>query len=286
MTITSFCGLDLTQPRVVGILNVTPDSFSDGGKYADLEKAADHARAMKRAGASIIDVGGESTRPGAADVSAPDEIARVIPVIERLSEDGLGPISIDTRKAEVMKAAAEAGAVMINDVSALSHDPMAMPLVAELGLPVILMHAQGDPRTMQDDPQYEDVVEDVYGYLAERIALCTAAGISHDKIIADPGVGFGKTLRHNLELLGRLDRFQDLGCPVMLGASRKSFIAKIDSMLGKEAAPDERLGGSLASVALGLGQGVQFFRVHDVPETSQFLSVCYGIARATNERSE
>ena len=286
MSITEFCGLDLTQPRIIGILNVTPDSFSDGGRFADLDKAVEHARAMTKAGASIIDVGGESTRPGADAVSTEEELARVIPVIKRLVEEGLGPVSIDTRKAEVMKQAAAAGALVINDVSALSHDPEAMDVVAALGLPVVLMHAQGDPRTMQDDPQYDDVVEDVYDYLAERVALCVAKGIGHDRIIVDPGIGFGKTLDHNLELLGHLDRFQDLGCPVLLGASRKSFIGKVGGAEATGAEPDQRLGGSLAAVALGLGQGIQFFRVHDVAETSQFLSVCYGIARATSERGE
>ena len=286
MSITEFCGLDLTQPRIIGILNVTPDSFSDGGRFADLDKAVEHARAMTKAGASIIDVGGESTRPGADAVSTEEELARVIPVIKRLVEEGLGPVSIDTRKAEVMKQAAAAGALVINDVSALSHDPEAMDVVAALGLPVVLMHAQGDPRTMQDDPQYDDVVEDVYDYLAERVALCVAKGIGHDRIIVDPGIGFGKMLDHNLELLGHLDRFQDLGCPVLLGASRKSFIGKVGGAEATGAEPDQRLGGSLAAVALGLGQGIQFFRVHDVAETSQFLSVCYGIARATSERGE
>ncbi len=285
MTITDFWGLDLTQPRIIGILNVTPDSFSDGGRFIDLDKAMEHAKAMKAAGAAIIDVGGESTRPGADPVSVEQELERVIPIIKRLTEEELGPISIDTRKAEVMRRAAEAGAVVINDVSALSHDPEAMQVVADLGLPVVLMHAQGDPRTMQDDPQYENVVEDVYAYLAERIAACVSGGIPQDKIIVDPGIGFGKTVTHNLELLGRLDRFQDLGCPVLLGASRKSFIAKVDANLKDDADADQRVGGSLAAVALGLGQGVQLFRVHDVAETSQFLAVCYGIAEASNNRS-
>jgi len=275
MTTTTICGLDLSRPRIMGILNVTPDSFSDGGRFDRLDAAMAHARAMKNAGAAIIDVGGESTRPGAADVSVDEELSRVIPVIERLVAEGLGPVSVDTRKAVVMANAASVGAAMINDVSALTHDESAVAAAAASGLPVVLMHAQGDPRTMQDAPTYDDVVADVRDYLSARVEACIAAGIAKDKIIVDPGIGFGKTLAHNLALLAHLDAFEGLGSTVLLGASRKSFIAKIDE--GADAG--DRLGGSLAAVAAGLAQGVKLFRVHDVPETAQFLAVSGEIMR-------
>jgi dihydropteroate synthase len=259
----------------MGILNVTPDSFSDGGRFADVESALAHARAMKAAGADFIDVGGESTRPGAAEVPVDEELARVLPVIERLRAEGLGPISVDTRKARVMREAATAGADLINDVSALTFDPGALPAAAETGLPVVLMHAQGTPETMQKDPRYKDAVAEVHAYLADRIAACVSAGIGKDKIVIDPGIGFGKTLQHNLELLANLARFDDLGCPLLLGASRKSFIQKIEEGAG----PDDRLGGSLAAAAAGLEQGVKLFRVHDVAESAQFIRVWLEIMR-------
>jgi len=258
----------------MGILNVTPDSFSDGGRFDKIEAALEHAREMKAAGADIIDVGGESTRPGSDEVPADKELDRVIPVIERLVAEGLGPVSVDTRKAATMREAAMAGAALINDVSALTYDTDALDAVATSGLPVVLMHAQGDPKTMQDDPHYDDVVAEVRSYLAQRISACEAAGISRDKIVVDPGIGFGKALEHNLTLLANLGAFTDLG-PVLLGASRKSFIGKIDA--GADAYM--RIGGSLATVAHALHQGVKLFRVHDVQETAQFLKVFREIMR-------
>ncbi len=275
MTDAVLCGLTLDAPRLMGILNVTPDSFSDGGRYLDLDAAIAHARAMKAAGADLIDVGGESTRPGADDVPVEEELARVILVIERLVADGLGPVSVDTRKAQVMREAARAGAGLINDVSALTFDPKALTAAAETGLPIVLMHAQGDPRTMQKAPHYDDVVGEVRGFLEARIAACEAVGIPKAKIVIDPGIGFGKTLQHNLDLLAGLDALSALGCPVLLGASRKSFIAKIDE--GADA--DHRLGGSLAAVAVGLAQGVVLYRVHDVSQTAQFIAVWNEINR-------
>jgi len=274
MTTGTLCGLALDRPRIMGILNATPDSFSDGGRFDKIEAALEHAREMKAAGADIIDVGGESTRPGSDEVPAGEELDRVIPVIERLIAEGLGPVSVDTRKADVMREAAKAGAALINDVSALTYDTDALDAVAVSRLPVVLMHAQGDPKTMQDAPHYDDVVGEVRAYLAQRISACEAAGISRDKIIVDPGIGFGKTLEHNLTLLANLGAFTDLG-PVLLGASRKSFIGKIDA--GADA--DMRIGGSLAAVARALPQGVKLFRVHDVRETAQFLNVFHEIMR-------
>ncbi len=267
-------GVPLDRPRIMGILNVTPDSFSDGGHFAALDAAIEHARAMKAAGADFIDVGGESTRPGSDIVPLDKELVRVIPVIEHLVAAGLGPVSIDTRKSDVMRAAVNAGAALINDVSALSYDPKAMATVASLNVPVVLMHAQGDPKTMQDDPHYNDVVEEVFAYLASRIEACEGAGLGRANIIADPGIGFGKTLAHNLDLLANLKRFADLGVPLLLGASRKSFIGKVDD----GASVDARLGGSLAAAASGLAAGVNIFRVHDVRETVQFLAVSGAIA--------
>lgn len=275
MTKASLCGLSLDRPRIMGILNVTPDSFSDGGRFVDVDAAVAHARAMKAVGADFIDVGGESTRPGADEVPIDEELARVIPVIERLVAEGLGPVSIDTRKAAVMAAAARAGASLINDVTALTFDEGALNAAAESGLPVVLMHAQGDPKTMQKDPHYDDVVAEVRDYLAARIAECESVGIDRSKIVIDPGIGFGKMLEHNLALMANLDVFEDLGCPLLLGASRKSFIQKIDQGAGAE----DRLGGSLAAVAAGLAQGIKLFRVHDVAETAQFIRVSAEIMR-------
>lgn len=270
----TIAGVPLDRPRIMGILNVTPDSFSDGGRFDHLDAAVAHARQMKADGADIIDIGGESTRPGSDPVSLDDELARVIPVIERLAAEGLGPLSIDTRKSQVMSAAVKAGAAIINDVSALSYDPKALTVAAAFKVPVILMHAQGDPKTMQDAPTYSDVVAEVFGYLQERIAACEAAGIGRDLIIADPGIGFGKTLDHNLALLANLVRFRELDVPLLLGASRKRFISMIDP----DAPADQRIGGSLAAVAVGVRADVQLFRVHDVKETAQFLAISDAIS--------
>jgi dihydropteroate synthase len=263
----AFGGLSLDRPRIMGILNVTPDSFSDGGLFLRPEAALMQARQMA-AGADILDIGGESTRPGAVEVAEAEEIARTAPVIAALRAGGLEcAISIDTRKAGVARAALAAGAGMVNDVSALRFDAGMAGAVAEA--PVILMHAQGDPATMQADPQYEDVVLDVFDFLAERVAAAVAAGIPRDRIAVDPGIGFGKTLQHNLTLLNRLSLFHDLGLPVLLGASRKRFIGTI----GAEAEAARRMPGSLAVALAGVAQGMQMIRVHDVAETRQALSL-------------
>ena len=266
-------GRSLDAPAVVGILNVTPDSFSDGGAFQEPEVAADAARAMHDAGALFVDIGAESTRPGAAPLWHGDEIARLRPVIERLR--GL-PISIDTRKAEVAAMAIEAGASLVNDVSALTYDPRMAGLVAAAMVPVVLMHHQGDPRTMQDAPAYDDVLTDVFDWLEDRIEAAVSSGIGRDRIIVDPGIGFGKTLRHNLALLNGLSLFHGLGCPVMLGASRKRFIGALSGV----ERPADRLAGSLAVLQTGLAQGVQLFRVHDVAPSVQAMKVWQGLRDA------
>lgn len=265
-------GLSMDRPRLMGILNVTPDSFSDGGKFLDPEAARTHARRMVAEGADILDIGGESTRPGAALVPAEEEIARTAPVIAAIAADAV-PISIDTRKAAVASAALAAGAAMVNDVSAMSFDAAIAPLVARKAVPICLMHAQGDPATMQDAPRYDHVTLDVYDYLEARIAEAVAAGIDRSRIVIDPGIGFGKTLEHNLTLLRDLAVFHGLGCPVLLGASRKRFIGTIG---GAEAASD-RVPGSLAVMLHGVAQGVQLSRVHDTKEARQALSLMMAI---------
>lgn len=258
----------------MGILNVTPDSFSDGGRDADLAAAVARARAMA-AQADILDIGGESTRPGAEPVPVAEEIARTVPVIAAIRAAGIAtPISIDTRNAATARAALAAGADMVNDVSALTHDPEMAPLVAEAGVPVCLMHAQGDPRTMQDDPRYDDVVAEVMAALAARRDAALAAGIAADRIVLDPGIGFGKTVAHNLALMRALGRFRDLGHPVLLGASRKRFIGAITGV----ERPADRLAGSLAAALFGAQQGVHILRVHDVPETRQALALWQALA--------
>lgn len=264
-------GIALDRPRVVGVVNVTPDSFSDGGRYLRTDAAIEHALKLEGEGADILDIGGESTRPGSDAVDLEEECRRVLPVIAALAKRSRARISIDTRKAEVMRRAELEGAEIINDVSALTHDAKAMEVVAELGLPVILMHAQGDPRTMQDRPHYDDVVLDVYDALEARVAACERAGIPRARIIVDPGIGFGKNLAHNLALLGSLSVFHGLGCAVMLGASRKSFIGHLTG-----AKADDRLPGSIAAALLGAAQGMQLLRVHDVAATRQALAVWQG----------
>jgi dihydropteroate synthase len=260
------------QPSVMAILNVTPDSFSDGGKHVgDPEAAAVAGVTMAEAGAAIIDVGGESTRPGAATVWEGDEIGRVVPVIERLARAGVA-VSADTRKAAVMKAALAAGAGLVNDVSALTHDPEALAAVAAAGCPVVLMHHQGTPQDMQSSPSYGDVLIEVYDWLEARIVAAEAAGIARDRILIDPGIGFGKTVAHNLALLNGLALFHGLGCPIVLGASRKRIIGALDN----EVPAERRLGGSIALAMKGMEQGVQMLRVHDVPETVQALKVWRG----------
>lgn len=254
--------------RIMGILNVTPDSFSDGGRFDSAGAAVAAGIAMHRAGAAIIDVGGESTRPGAEPVPLAEELARVMPVVEGLVAAGV-PVSIDTMKPEVMAAATRAGAEMINDVTALSFSPESLAVAAESGAAVVLMHMRGRPRTMQQAPHYEDVVAEVFGFLAARIAAAEAAGIPRTRLLADPGIGFGKALDHNLALLRCLERFHALGVPLLLGASRKSLI----SAIAGPAPADARLGGSLALALRAAEAGVAWVRVHDVAETAQALAV-------------
>jgi dihydropteroate synthase len=265
----AIAGLTLDRPRIMGVVNVTPDSFSDGGRWLDPEAAIAHGLQLEAEGADILDIGGESTRPGGEPVPVEEELRRVIPVVTALAREARVPISIDTRSAEVMRRAAQAGARIINDVAALGHDPGALLVAAETGLPVVLMHAQGVPRTMQKNPRYDDVVLDVYDWLEARIDACEKAGIPRARLIVDPGLGFGKTLAHNLALLASLSIFHGLGCPILLGASRKSFIAR----LAGPATADQRLPGSLAAALLGAAQGVQLLRVHDVAATRQALAV-------------
>ena len=270
--VTHWAGLDLARPQVMGILNVTPDSFSDGGRFHHVDAALAQAAALRAQGAAIIDVGGESTRPGAAPVSEAEEIDRVRPVIEALSAEG-ALVSIDTRKPAVMEAAVAAGAGIINDVTGLTGDPRSFDTAVALGLPLCLMHMQGEPQTMQADPQYDDAPAEVFTFLAGQAMALMEAGVSAEKICLDPGIGFGKTLEHNLQIMARLDKLVDAGWPVLLGASRKSFIDKITP-----AGPEERLGGSLAAVLAGFGAGVSLFRVHDVQETVQALAVAEAIS--------
>jgi dihydropteroate synthase len=262
----------LNQPQVMGIVNATPDSFSDGGSYADAGAAAEAGAVMASQGAAIIDVGGESTRPGASTVWEGDEIERVVPVVRQLASGG-NAVSIDTRKSGVMTAAFGAGAAMVNDVSALSWDPESAGVVAKAGVPVILMHHQGDPATMQDAPRYDDVLVDVYLWLEDRIDTAVEAGFAREKILVDPGIGFGKTVAHNLELMNGLALFHGLGCPVVVGASRKRMIGALSG----EAPADQRLPGSLALALKAVEQGAQIVRVHDVPETVQALKVWRGL---------
>lgn len=262
----------LDQPQVMGILNVTPDSFSDGGRFADARPAVEAGVRMASEGAAIVDVGGESTRPGAQQVWAQDEIARVQPVIEGLSASGAA-VSIDTRKSEVMSAAIGAGAKLVNDVSALTFDPRSAETVAAAAVPVILMHHLGSPETMQQDPRYEDVLVEVYLWLEECLAAAEEAGIPRSNILVDPGFGFGKTVAHNLELMNGLALFHSLGCPLVVGASRKRTIGA----LSNEAPAGERLGGSIAFALKAVEQGAQIVRVHDVPETVQALRIWRGL---------
>jgi dihydropteroate synthase len=263
------CGLSLDRPRIMGIVNVTPDSFSDGGRHAGTQAAIAHGLAMAAAGADIIDVGGESTRPGSEPVALAEELARVMPVIDGLRAASDVRISIDTRKAEVMRRAALAGADILNDVSALTYDPEAMAAAAESGLPVVLMHAQGDPKTMQDEPHYDDVLLDVFDYLERRVAACEAAGIPRMRLIVDPGIGFGKTLAHNLALLSGLALLHGLGTPVLLGVSRKRFIGSLSGV----AEAERRVAGSLGGALAGVAQGAHIVRVHDVAATREALTV-------------
>lgn len=259
--------LDLSQTHIMGILNLTPDSFSDGGSYQQIDSAVISALAMLENGATIIDIGGESTRPGAPDVALEEELARVIPVIEAIRKKSDCLISIDTSKAEVMRQAVNAGADIINDVRAL-QEPNALATTAELGVPVCLMHMQGQPRTMQSNPHYDDVINDIKQFFVERIAACEAAGISRDKIILDPGFGFGKTLAHNYHILKYIDEFKIMGCEVLAGLSRKSMIG---NLLGRDV--DQRLAGSVAGALIAAQKGAKIIRVHDVTETADALNI-------------
>ncbi|KIC49159.1 dihydropteroate synthase [Tateyamaria sp. ANG-S1] len=257
-------------PQIMGILNTTPDSFSDGGQHNARSDAVAHGQALIGQGAEILDIGGESTRPGAQTVDVEEEIARTAPVIRDLRAAGVTtPISIDTRKAAVAEAALDAGASIVNDVSGFTYDPDLAPLCAARGVPVCVMHAQGDPQTMQDNPTYDDVLLDVYDFVAERIEVLQAAGVAKDRIIADPGIGFGKTLDHNLALLNRISLFHSLGVPILLGASRKRFIGT----LGNAPEASARTPGSVAVALAAIAQGVQIIRAHDVADHAQAIAL-------------
>jgi len=263
------CGkfsLDLSRPLVMGVVNVTPDSFSDGGLYASAQQAVAHARRLVEEGADILDIGGESTRPGAAQVALDEERQRVLPVLEALAGCGV-PLSVDTRKPEFMLEAIAAGAAMINDVTALTA-PAALEAVAQAPVAVCLMHMQGDPRTMQESPSYQDVVREVRDYLAQRVAAAEQAGIARDRIVVDPGFGFGKTVEHNLALLRSLAEFSSLGVALLAGLSRKAMLGKLT---GRE--PQERVHASIAAALLAVQNGAQIVRVHDVAATRDALAV-------------
>lgn len=269
-------GLALDRPRIMGIVNVTPDSFSDGGQFADARAAADHGVRLVEDGADILDIGGESTRPGAGPISEQEEMDRVLPVIELLARETRAPLSLDTSKPRVMAAGHRAGAQIWNDVSALTHAPDSVETAARLACPVVLMHAKGDPRTMQNNPVYEDVVAEIRDFLAARVAACIRARIPASRLIVDPGIGFGKTVAHNLTLLNKLGALESLGCPVLVGASRKRFIG----VLSGEAPVHRRLGGSLAVALWAVSQGAAILRVHDVAETRQALDLWQAVAGA------
>ncbi|MFC5076689.1 dihydropteroate synthase [Vibrio thalassae] len=259
--------LVLDRPHVMGIVNVTPDSFSDGGKFNSVDTALTQVEAMIQAGVSIIDIGGESTRPGAPDVTLKEELSRVIPVIQAIRERHDVWISIDTSKAEVMQKAVEAGADLINDVRAL-QEPGALAVAAKAGVPICLMHMQGQPRTMQASPLYDDVIADVAAFLEQRIKACGEVGIAKEQLILDPGFGFGKTLEHNYHLLAHLEKFHQFGLPILAGMSRKSMIFKL-----LDKAPADCLAASLACATLAAAKGAQIIRVHDVKETIEAMKI-------------
>jgi dihydropteroate synthase len=269
--------------KLMGVVNVTPDSFSDGGEFLDPDAAIAHGRELAAEGADILDVGGESTRPGASAVGAEEERRRVLPVIEALAGDGSAAVSIDSSKAEVAAAALDAGATIVNDITALG-DPEMATLCAERGAGLVLMHMQGSPRTMQVEPRYDDVVEEVKSFLAARVELAVAAGVAEERIWVDPGIGFGKTLDHNLELLHRLGELRELGRPIMVGTSRKSFLGKISG-----AEVGDRLGATVASCVLAVANGADGLRVHDVGPVREALTAAAaildpGAAAAVGER--
>ncbi|MGE9552653.1 dihydropteroate synthase [Erwinia amylovora] len=269
--------LDLSHPHVMGILNVTPDSFSDGGKHNDLVQALTHANGMINAGATIIDIGGESTRPGADEVSVEQELERVIPVVEAISQRFEVWISVDTSKPEVIRESANAGAHLINDIRSL-QEPGALEAAAATGLPICLMHMQGEPRTMQQAPKYQRFLQDVDAFFVEHIARCEAAGIKKDRLLLDPGFGFGKNLSHNYQLLAHLADFHHFGLPLLVGMSRKSMIGQLLNV-----GPSQRLTGSLACAVIAAMQGAHILRVHDVKETVEAMRVVEATLSAKEE---
>ena len=263
----------------MGVVNVTPDSFSDGGETAVAAAAVERGLALAEEGADIIDVGGESTRPGAAPVSTEEELVRVLPVVRELAAAGVR-VSIDTRRAEVMEAAITAGVGIVNDVTALTGDRRSLNVVAAAGVCVVLMHMQGEPQTMQLAPSYRDAAREVYRWLADRVAACETAGIARDRIAVDPGIGFGKTIEHNVDILARLGLYRTLGAAVVVGVSRKTFIAR----LSRGEPPKHRLAGSIAAALAAVAHGAHILRVHDVAETRQALDVWQAIDAAGHER--
>src|SRR5436190_1836873 len=276
--------MPVVEARLMGIVNVTPDSFSDGGQFLDAESAIAHGRELAVEGADLLDVGGQSTRPGASAVTAEEELARVAPVVEALAPQG-PPISIDTSKVAVAEAALDAGATMVNDVTALRAEPELAGLCAGRACEVVLMHMLGEPRTMQENPTYDDVVDDIKAFLGERIEFAVSEGVDEERIWIDPGIGFGKTVEQNLELIGRLGEFEELGRPILFGSSRKSFIGKLTG-----AEVHERLGGSIASNVIAYANGAEVLRVHDVGPMRDALTVAEAIldperAAAVGERS-
>ncbi|MBX5470092.1 MAG: dihydropteroate synthase [Thermoleophilaceae bacterium] len=266
----------LEAPLIMGVVNVTPDSFSDGGRWLDPDAAVAHAHELAAEGAAFLDVGGESTRPGAEPVPEGEELRRVMPVIERLVAEGAPPISIDTHKAAVARAALEAGARLVNDVSAFRFDPSMAQVVAEHGADCCLMHMLGEPRTMQRDPRYDDVVSDVKAFLEERLAFAVSEGIAEERVWLDPGIGFGKTVDHNLELLRRLDELAAIGRPLVIGTSRKSFLGRIT---GRDVG--ERLAGTIATNVIAYERGARMFRVHDVRAVADALRVAAATVTGT-----
>lgn len=272
MTVSPAFAMYLPFPCIMGVVNVTPDSFSDGGRFFDADAALQQSLALVREGAAVIDIGGESTRPGSDWVTLDEELRRVLPVVEALAERVGVPISIDTTKAEVARRALAAGAAIVNDVTALRGDESMAAVVAESGCPVCLMHMQGQPKTMQQDPHYDDVVSEVLGFLEERMAFALSRGVREEQIMLDPGIGFGKTAGHNLSVLRHLDRLVELGRPVLVGASRKRFLGAI---LGVE--PDQRAIGTVATTVLGVQAGAHVFRVHDVRPNFEAMRVALAV---------
>ncbi|MBM4275152.1 MAG: dihydropteroate synthase [Deltaproteobacteria bacterium] len=268
--------LNSPRPLIMGVINVTPDSFSDGGRFFDHRDAINQARELAAAGANILDIGGESTRPYSEPVSLEEELRRVIPVIQAIAAELPTPISIDTYRAPVAQAALEAGASLINDISALRFDPDLAPLAARAGTPVVLMHMQGTPRDMQRHPHYEDLIGEIKAFFRERLAYAVSQGIPRDLVILDPGIGFGKTFRHNLEIINRLDAFLDLGCPLLIGPSRKAFIGHLLDLPNGEV----RDVGTLAAIAVSVLRGAKIVRTHNAAYARQFLTVMEAILKA------